>query len=132
MTEHKTDNEDKVVKEQKVVKEHKADKEHRLDRKLIKDGAPFAVLSYVFLLWILTFIFKKDNAFARFHAKQGIVIFVGNLICFVFGLIPVIGAIFHLLGFVLILTSLYGVYLSLTGKCEKIYLVGDIADKLTV
>lgn len=107
-------------------------KEQKLDKKVITDGAPFALLSYVFILWILTYIFKKDNSFATFHARQGIVIFVGNLICFVFGLIPVLGAIFHLAGYILVLTSLYGIYLSLTGKCQKIYIIGDIAQKLVV
>lgn len=98
----------------------------------IKEGAPFALLSYVFFLWILTFIFKKDNGFAYFHAKQGIVIFAGGVICLVFAHLPILGFLFKLLEFVLACISLYGIYLSLTGKCNRIYLVSDIADKLVI
>jgi len=98
----------------------------------VKEGAPFAVLSYISCLWILTFIFKKDNQFALFHARQGIVIFVGSIICFVFMFIPVVGLLFKIFLFVLAIASLYGIYLSLTGKTEPIYVIGDIAQRLVV
>lgn len=106
--------------------------EHKSSKPEVKEGVPFAVLSYILCLWILTFIFKKDNQFALFHARQGIVIFVGNIICFAFMFIPVLGVLFSILQFVLVITSLYGIYLSLTGKTEPIYLIGDIVKRLVV
>ena len=137
MEEQKSDKKEEKVdkKEQKSEKkEQKVEKKvSKLDnRKMIKEGAPFAVLSYVLLFWILTFIFKKDNSFAYFHARQGVVIFVGHVICFSFAFLPVFGALFRLLAFVLTLVSLYGIYLSLMGKYERIYLVSDIADKIVI
>ena len=36
-------------------------KDIKLSKQEITEGAPFAVLSYVLFLWILTFILKKDN-----------------------------------------------------------------------
>ena len=86
----------------------------------------------MFFLWILTFICKKNNRFAHFHAKQGIVIFVGNVTCLAFMFIPVIGVLFAFLQFILVIASLYGMYLALIGKCDKIYMIGDIADRLVV
>lgn len=104
-----------------------------LDREEIKDGAPFAALSYVFFLWILTFIFKNDNRFAHFHARQGIVIFMGEVICMFFLIVPVLGAIFSRLGlFVLFCLSFYGIYTSLTGRVKHIHFVTDIAEKFVV
>ncbi len=107
-------------------------KKPKMDKKDIKEGVPFAVLSYVLFLWILTFIFQKDNKFARFHAKQGIVIFMGNIIGLLFAFIPLINALFGFLELILLVASIYGMYLSLTGQCERIYLVSDIADRLVI
>jgi uncharacterized membrane protein len=104
------------------------------DEREVKEGAPYAVLSYVFFLWILTFIFKKEaNRFAHFHAKQGIVIFVGEVICLFLLMIPLVGTVFSHIGFIILfVASLCGMYSALTGKAKRIALVGDIADKMVI
>jgi len=107
-------------------------KEHKFSQEEIKEGAPFAALSYVLILWILTFILKKDNSFARLHARQGIVVSVGHLACLPFMFLPGIGPLFGFFEVILVVTSLYGIMLSLTGKTDKIYLVSDIAKRLVV
>jgi len=104
----------------------------QMDLNEIKQGAPFAALSYVFCFWILTFILKKDNQFAYFHARQGIVLFIGEIACVVFAFIPILGGLFKFLLLVLMCFSLYGIYLSLTGKMTSLPVVGDIAQKLVV
>jgi len=98
----------------------------------VREGAPFAALSYVLFLWILTFILKKDNAFARHHARQGIVIFIGTMGCFPFIFVPGIGVLFKLLALGLAIAALYGIVLSVTGKTDPIYLVSEIAKRLVV
>ena len=104
----------------------------QMDLNEIKEGAPFAALSYVFCFWILTFILKKDNQFAYFHAKQGIVLLVGEIACVIFVFIPVLGGLFGFLLLVLMCFDLYGIYLSLTGKMTSMPVIGDIAQKLVV
>ncbi|HIE35880.1 MAG TPA: hypothetical protein EYP89_01415 [Candidatus Omnitrophica bacterium] len=105
----------------------------QFEEKEIKEGAPFAALSYVFFLWILAFIFRRDNRFAHYHAKQGIVIFIGEVVFVFLSLIPLIGILFYITGLLLFLAvSLYGIYSSLTGKCARIPLVSEIADKLII
>ncbi|MDP2940418.1 MAG: hypothetical protein Q8O13_10165 [Candidatus Omnitrophota bacterium] len=107
--------------------------ELKLTEEEIKDGAPFAALSYVFFLWILTFISKKDNRFAHFHAKQGIVVFVGEMVCGVLALLPLVGKVFYVLGlFLFLILSLYGIYYSLTGKMVRMPVISSIADKFVV
>ena len=102
------------------------------DKEIIRDGVPYAVLSYVLCLWILTFQYKKDNPFALFHARQGIIVFVGTFACFIFMFMPFLGVFFGIFLFVFFGASLYGIYLALTGKAEKIYIVGEIAEKIVV
>ncbi len=105
----------------------------RLDEKEIKEGAALGALSYVFFLWILFFLFKKDNRFAHYHARQGLVIFIGEILCFFFPLIPLIGAVLYHLGeLILIIFSLYGIYSSLTGKMCHIPIVTNIASKIVI
>ena len=99
----------------------------------IKQGAPLAAISYIFFLWLIVFIFKADNKFTRYHARQGLVIFIGEIvICFNL-LIPLIGVLFYKLEFlILIIMSLYGIYRSLTGRLAKMPLISRIASKLII
>ncbi|UCD15108.1 MAG: hypothetical protein JSV34_05145 [Candidatus Omnitrophota bacterium] len=105
-----------------------------LSKSQIREGAPYAALSYVFFLCILTFIFKKDtNEFAHFHARQGIVIFVGELICFFLLAIPLIGQFFCRIGLIILfVASLCGIFSALTGKMSRISLVSDLAQKMVI
>ena len=119
------------IKEVDEIQESRP-KAPKLDPQDVKDGAPFAALSYVLCLWILTYIFKNDNSFARFHARQGIVLFVGNIACFIFGFIPILGILFQLIQVALACFSLYGIYLALTGKQEEIPVIGSIAENIVV
>jgi uncharacterized membrane protein len=107
--------------------------ELKISEEEIKDGAPFAALAYVFFLWILTFISKKENRFAHFHAKQGIVIFIGEMVFGVLALLPLVGKAFYIVGLILFLVlSLYGIYYALTGKTVRMPVISAIADKFVI
>ena len=104
-----------------------------LQEQEIREGAPFAAISYVLFLWLITFLLKKDNEFAHYHARQGLVIFIGELVLPFFVLIPIVGASIYRIGLIVALcVSLYGIYASLTGKLCRIPVVTDISSKLVV
>lgn len=44
----------------------------------------FSILSYISILFILPFIFCPNNKFARFHAKQGLVLFLFGIVADIF------------------------------------------------
>ncbi|MBI5144164.1 MAG: zinc ribbon domain-containing protein, partial [Candidatus Omnitrophica bacterium] len=46
--------------------------------KEVLEGKPFAILSYLWILCLVPLILKKENRFAMFHAKQGLVLFIGE------------------------------------------------------
>jgi uncharacterized membrane protein len=102
----------------------------------IREGAGLAAISYIFFLWILTFILKRENKFAHYHAKQGLVIFIGEVVCIFLPFLPLLGGVgtfLYKLGMtVLGIFSLYGIYSSLTGKLCKIPVVTNIASKLVI
>ncbi|MCM8787692.1 MAG: hypothetical protein NC935_06545 [Candidatus Omnitrophica bacterium] len=99
----------------------------------IRNGAPFAALSYCLFLWILAFIFCKKNNFAHFHAKQGIVIFIGEVIFAILSLLPIVGKFFYIIGLVVFLwLSVIGIYSALTGNLKRFPIISNIADKFII
>lgn len=80
-----------------------------------------AALSYFSILFFLPYILCKDSFFARFHAKQGLALFVFGAIA------DVIGAIFPI-GWLLTLFRVYcvikGLLSALDGKMEPLPILG--------
>jgi uncharacterized membrane protein len=87
-----------------------------------------AALSYLWVLVLIPLFFvDKDDPFVKFHARQGLVIFIGFILAgFVLAVVPIIG---NLVSLVLALASIAGLIQALQGKLWKVPLVGDIADK---
>ena len=107
--------------------------ELKLSKEEIRQGAVFAAISYVFLFWLVAFILKKDNEFTHYHARQGLVIFILEILCFFFLAVPFLGILFYKIGeIILVIFSIYGAYSSLTGKLCRIPVVTNIASKLVV
>ncbi|HPI67337.1 MAG TPA: hypothetical protein PKZ16_02235 [bacterium] len=77
-----------------------------------------AAISYVWLLFLVPLILKKDNSFCQFHAKQGLVLFFFSLLVLFFGALPLIGwLIIAPLGWlVIIIFSVLGFLNALQGK----------------
>lgn len=97
----------------------------------IKEGKCFAVISYISFLCIVAFISKKNNRFALYHARQGLVLFVFEVVCFILSNVPVFGGIIYLLGLsVALVASLWGIWGAFTGKCYRIPVVSGFAEKI--
>lgn len=110
----------------------------------VSSNRGFAVLAYIWILWLIPLIFAGKSKFARFHANQGLVLFlfecvmsvavqiVSVIVTAVFvsvgmsaalpalalnGLTFGIGAIF----------SIIGIVNAANGKMQKLPLIGGIA-----
>lgn len=95
----------------------------------IQEGKIFALIGYLSVLCIIPLIFKKENKFALFHAKQGLVIFIAEVALFIISIIIDLRTIGILLfGFL----SLWGIIQALSGKYAKIPLVFDVAEKISL
>ena len=97
----------------------------------INEGKIFALLAYLSILCIIPLVFKKNNPFALYHGKQGLVIFIGQVTIFVVSIIIGQG-LSHLLWFVLGVFSLWGVVEALRGNYVKMPLISGIAEKITL
>lgn len=101
--------------------------------KEVKEGKIFAVVSYWLFLCILPLILKKDNKFAVFHGKQGLVLFIFLVAGFIFNIIPFLGQlVYRFVLFIYLLLSLWGTIQALMGNYSRIPLVSNIADKIVL
>ena len=85
----------------------------------------WAVLSYVGILSLVVLLLKKDP-FAHSHAKQGFLIFAGEILMFV----PVINFLFGwLIGLIAFILAIVGIIKSLNGESWKVPFIGEWWDQ---
>ena len=108
------------------------DKPDRTKDKQVLEGKIFAILAYLSILCIIPLVFKKDNPFALFHGKQGLVLFIGQVAVFILTVIPIFEWMFRPLIFVLLVFSFAGMIQALKGEYFRMPVVSEIADKITL
>jgi uncharacterized membrane protein len=102
-----------------------------VENKEIDEGKFFAVISYISLLCIVSLLLKKDNKFALYHAKQGLVLFVFEVACFILSIIPLLGFFLRTVGvLIFVVISVIGILQALQGTCRRIPVLSNIADKV--
>jgi uncharacterized membrane protein len=103
------------------------------DSKDIQEGKFFAIISYLSFLCIVSLVLKKDNKFALYHAKLGLVIFVFEVGAFILSILPVLGGVIRVLGLIVfILLSLWCIMQVLMNKCSRVPVISDIADNIVI
>lgn len=77
----------------------------------------FAALSYVWILFLVPLLGKRDSKFAQFHAKQGMVLFIIELLAGLIMWFPVLG---QLLMLSLAVIAIMGIIKTLNGEWWEI------------
>ena len=103
-----------------------ADDKKSLDQDIEKNKS-LAMLSYLWILCLLPLLTKKQSKFTQFHAKQGFVLFVAEVICTPLYMFPFFGQMLALLFFVL---SVVGIVKTLNGEWWKIPYVYEWSKKI--
>lgn len=91
----------------------------------IQDNKVTAALSYISILFIVPLFLKRGSKFCQFHGKQGLIVFIMELL----GFVPVIGWMLFVLA---LLLSIVGVLRTLDGKYWKLPVLGNFADKIDI
>lgn len=94
-------------------------------KNLTSDEKLWGALAYLWILSIVVLLVKKDSKFVAFHAKQGLILFVGEL----FWIIPVIG---WLIGLICGILAIVGLIKALQGKEWPIPVVSELAKKINL
>ena len=103
--------------------------------KEIEEGKIFAFLG-VFLGiigFVIVLLTKKDNKYAMFYAKQGLVLTIAYVIAMIVMIIPILGWIVGMIAYILLLVLwVIGWINALSGKEKHIPLIGQFADKFDI
>ncbi len=95
-----------------------------------EDKNLIAILSYIGILFLVPLLAAKDNPFAQFHAKQGLVLFIAEIATMVIAWIPILG---WLIGFVCwiiwLVLSIIGIINVVSGKQTPLPIIGKFAEK---
>jgi len=103
------------------------------ENKDIKEGKIWAVLAYLSILCLLPLLLKKDNKFALYHGKQGLILFIGELIAIFINIIPVIGQIIYVVAILVFgIYSIVGIIQALMGKYWKAPIVSKWAENISI
>lgn len=107
------------------------DETAQMDPQDIENNKVISLFSYIGILFLIPLLAAKDSRYARFHANQGIILFIFaiivNIVIAILGLIPVVGLI---IGWVLSIAELVlliiGIVNAVTGKAKELPLIGKI------
>lgn len=98
--------------------------------KNIEEERLFALLGYCFLLCVVPLIVKKDNDFAVFHGRQGLALFLLEMIVFMVSIIfPLLMKPFL---FLFALFSLWGMVKALKGERFKLPIIFAFSEHLVL
>lgn len=91
----------------------------------------WALPAYIWVFAFVPYFLKRKNEFVQFHAKQGIVLFVTELILILIFAVPIIGQLIGLIGFIFCCyLSIRGILSGLAGKKWVFPLLGRYAHKM--
>ncbi len=86
-----------------------------------------AAISYIGILCLVTIFCAKDDAYARFHANQGLILWIVGLVNSVIAVIPVVGWIISgVVGVACFVFMILGIINAVGGKMQPLPLIGGI------
>lgn len=113
-----------------------ADTTAEFDANDIASNKVMAVLSYFGILWLIPLFAAKESKFARYHANQGLVIFIASfaysiastIIDSIFTAISYrlgfVGTILDLVSIVFVVLAIIGIINAANGKAKEVPVIG--------
>lgn len=86
-----------------------------------------AALSYVWVLFLIPLLGKRNSEFCQFHGKQGLILFLVELVGGLVFWIPIIG---WLLFLAVVVVAVIGIFKSLAGEYWEAPVIAPYAKKI--
>lgn len=102
-----------------------------MDPNDVQQNKVMAVLAYIGILFLVPLLAAPNSQYARFHANQGLVLFlvdiVVGIVSVILAFVPFVGAILgSLLGLAVFVLMILGIVNAATGKANELPLIGKI------
>jgi len=100
----------------------------------VEENKAIAAIGYLWILFLVPLLAKKDSPFAQYHAKQGMILFIADIILwFVSFIISVatlgIGLYLSWIIWLLIMIwTILGIVNALNGKMQPLPIIGKMAE----
>jgi len=95
----------------------------------VQKNKNIAALSYVFILFLVPLLLKRDSEFVQFHARQGLVLFIVELLAGMVSWFPVFGQLLMLL---LLVVSIIAILKTLEGEKWEIPFIYEWSKKINL
>lgn len=90
-----------------------------------------ALISYIGILSLVPYLAKEKDEFVRFHAKQGLALFIAEIGTMMLWMVPFLGFfVIQILNLIWLVLSILGIVNVVNNKKEKLPVIGDLAEKL--
>lgn len=113
------------------------EQDYSFDVEDIKNNKAVAALSYLFILFLVPLLFRRKSYFSRMHAKQGLAVFVLEIMIFILSpllyAIPYLGTFFvGLFYFISIIICIWGIERALNEKMIVIPILGKYFERIKI
>jgi len=95
-----------------------------------EDRRMAALMAYIPFLCFVPLIKMRDDPYAYFHARQGIVLFFIEVIAFIFSFPHLSQLFWTVIIIACIGAAIAGIVFAVQGKKYKLPIIGDLADRL--
>lgn len=100
------------------------DSTSEFDPQDIEKNKAFSILAYLGILCLLPLFLAKDSKFAKFHANQGLILFICEIIGVFIGFFPYIGWLDNIVGILCFILMIIGILNAAKGLAKELPLVG--------
>ena len=94
-----------------------------------EEGRMAAIMAYIPILCFIPLLNMRENKEAHFHARQGVLLFLIEVLAVIFLIPGISNFVFKAVLIVAVALSVVGIYFALQGKNFKLPIIGDLADK---
>ena len=95
----------------------------------IEDNKVLAAIGYVWILCLVPLFLKRNSRFTQFHAKQGLILFVAEVLGWLIFWIPLVGWILFIY---VIIMAVMGILSALQGRYWEMPILGKYARKINL
>lgn len=95
----------------------------------MEDNRVLAAVGYVWILCLIPLFLKRNSQYAQFHAKQGLVLFIAEIVGWLVFWIPLIGWILYVY---VIVMAVLGIMNALQGKYWEMPFLGKYARRINL